>query len=647
MTDRGNRPSAFSRDCLAHHPFGSMKDVIELERVPLRDRLACTNFADRLRSALTARSGSDTAVYYIEDGNIDRNPERFSFSELLERIDRTSALLRSHGIGKDDVVAVLLPAVPQLFWSVIAAMSTGIVFPMNWMLEPKHLLHLISESRAKAIIALGPTPNYSIWEAVSSFANELRSGTMVWSVPGPGGRVLPVSDLDTNSSMETERSVEAASVVTSDKIAAYLHSGGTTGLPKIIKISHFSMSYRHWMQAHLLRQEFGETLLHDSPIFHSGGLCGRCLPPLASGATLVVPSAMGARDKNYIRNYWKFIEKYRVTRTSGVPTMLGMLTKSPPTTQDLSSLKPIGMTGSTAMPVSVRREFERLAGIRILNSYGMTENTASIAADPPDGPSKDGASGIRLPYTEIRVVKRDDGGSLVRHCDADEIGLIEIRGAGLTPGYLNPEHQESSHTDDGWLKTGDLGKLDNDGYVFVTGRAKDVIIRGGHNIDPSLLEEPLLALPDVLFAAAVGKPDSHAGELPIAYVQLVAGSKMTGVELIEYLREHISERAAIPKEIIIVDELPLTTIGKPMKSRLRQDAAERAFSEALTKATGLEIGVSLDVSLRDHPQYGSILCLEVSFRDECDQGRIANEIRRTLDAYAIKYDIRWRQAADS
>jgi fatty-acyl-CoA synthase len=356
---------------------------------------------------------------------------------------------------------------------------------------------------------------------------------------------------------------------------------------------------------------------------------------------------LGARDKNYIRNYWKFIEKYRVTRISGVPTMLGMLTKSPPTTQDLSSLKPIGSTGSTAMPVSVRRELERLAGVRILNTYGMTENTASIAVDPPDGPSKDGASGIRLPYTEIRVVKRDEGGSLVRHCGADEIGLIEIRGAGLTPGYLSPEYQKSSNTDDGWLKTGDVGKLDNDGYVFVTGRAKDVIIRGGHNIDPSLIEEPLLALPDVLFAVAVGKPDSHAGELPIAYVQLVAGSKMTSAELIEYLRENISERAAIPKEIIIVDELPLTTIGKPMKSHLRQVAAERAFGEALSKATGLEIGVSLDVSLRDHPQYGSILCLGVFFRDESDREQIANEIGRTLGAYAVKYDIRWRQATES
>ena len=129
----------------------------------------------------------------------------------------------------------------------------------------------------------------------------------------------------------------------------------------------------------------------------------RCFPPLACGVSVVIPSIMGARDRRYIGNYWKFVDRYRITRLSGVPTTLAVLAKAPPTSEDLSSLAPYFMTGSTAMPIPVREEFERVAGVRVLNSYGMTENTASIAIDPRDGVPREGASGIRLPYTRVRA----------------------------------------------------------------------------------------------------------------------------------------------------------------------------------------------------------------------------------------------------
>jgi fatty-acyl-CoA synthase len=132
-------------------------------------------------------------------------------------------------------------------------------------------------------------------------------------------------------------------------------------------------------------------------LFHVGGLLGRCLPAVASGASVLIPSLLGARDKSYISNYWKFVEKYKLTRLSGVPTTLAVLSKSPPVGVDLSSLKPYFVTGSTAMPIAVREEFERVCGVRVLNSYGMTENASSMAIDPRDGPSKEGSSGIRLP----------------------------------------------------------------------------------------------------------------------------------------------------------------------------------------------------------------------------------------------------------
>jgi fatty-acyl-CoA synthase len=387
----------------------------------------------------------------------------------------------------------------------------------------------------------------------------------------------------------------------------------------------------------------GEVVFHDSPMFHSGGLMGRCIPPLASGASILIPSVMGARDKRFIANYWRFVEKYRVTRLSGVPTTLAVLTKSPPQDEDLSALKPYFVTGSTAMPVPIRNRFEQISGVRVLNSYGMTENTASIAIDPRDGEAKEGGSGIRLPYTQIRAMV-DGPGQTTRQCGPDEIGMLQIRGPGLTLGYVNPEHDRGARTEDGWLITGDLGRIDSDGYVFVTGRAKDVIIRGGHNIDPAWIEEPLLQSPDVLHAAAVGKPDSHAGELPIAYVQLVPGSRVTSSELIEYLRGRVSERAAIPKEVLVVDKLPLTDIGKPDKVALRQQIAERTFRSTLAEATGLSWqDGQLNVSVRPHPRQGTQISIVVTPPPRTNRAVLAATVEEVMGQYAVPYEIDWHE----
>jgi fatty-acyl-CoA synthase len=633
---------AIARNPILDHPFRSLADIENIERTPLNQRLQVRNFAALLDRAMAAREQTDTAIYFVPDGRIETEAETVSFAALRTQIARTSALLRANGVGDGDVVAILMPAVPPLFWSITAAMATGIAFPINWMLEAEHLYHLVTQSKAKAVIALGPTPGYRIWESVMSFAKDLPPGTPVWSVPGPGGTVLADSDLDTQANKQPAAAVEAARTIISTEIAAYLHSGGTTGVPKIIKLSHAGMSYRHWALDFSLRQEFGEVIIHDTPMFHSGGLTGRCMPPMASGASVLIPSPLGARDRTYIGNYWKFIEKYRVTRLSGVPTTIAVLAKAPPTTEDLTCLKPYFITGSTAMPVTVRKEFERDTGIRILNSYGMTENTASIAIDPRDGPPREGASGIRLPYVNIRVMRRDESGRVVHRCGPNEIGMLEISGAALTPGYVDPAHDRAARTDDNWLITGDLGRIDEDGYIYVTGRAKDVIIRGGHNIDPALIEEPLLKRPEVLHCAAVGKPDSYAGELPIAYVQLMPGAQTTSEALIAYLAKTITERAAVPKEVIVLDKMPLTHIGKPMKNVLRQQAAERTFGALLREATGA--GERLRVAVEESKLHGTLLKITI----ECaaaEKEAAAGRIKTAMGSFATVYEIDWKEGA--
>jgi fatty-acyl-CoA synthase len=636
---------------LLDQPLRSVVDVEAIERTPLEERLTIVDFSRRVALALDARHAEDTAIFYVPDGDIDRPAERISFATLRDNIARTASLLRAHGIGRNDVIAILMPAVPALYWSVLGSMSAGIPFPVNWMLEAGHALHLVKEANAKAVIALGPTPGFRIWESIQSFVGQLPSQLPIWSVPGPGGSVLAASDLSRHIAWQAStagapdhrlRDAITTDAIAGDDIAAYIHSGGTTGLPKIVKLSHANLSYRHWALQVASKAVLGEVVMHDTPMFHIGGLAGRCLPPLASGASVLIPSVMGARDKRYIANYWKFVEKYRVTRLSGVPTTLATLAKSAPRGEDLSSLKPYFITGSTAMPVAIRDQFERISGVRVLNSYGLTENTASVTIDPRDGIRKEGGSGIRLPYTKIRVVEMDDKRNTVRECAPGEIGMLQVKGPGVAPAYVNPAHDDAARTKDGWLITGDLGRVDSDGHLFVTGRVKDVIIRGGHNIDPALIEEALAKSPGVLHAAAVGKPDAYAGELPVAYVQLVPGSQANASDLIAFVAEHIAERAAIPKEIFVVDMIPLTDVGKPIKAALRRDAAERTFRAVLSEAIGLPCrSGQLQVVIEPHATHGTLVTIRVMDSHPTGRAILAGRIEEVMGRYSFAYIIEW------
>ena len=258
-------------------------------------------------------------------------------------------------------------------------------------------------------------------------------------------------------------------------------------------------------------------------MFHIAGFFGRGLMAIADGMSIVIPTPLGARDKRFIENYWKFVETFGITMFSGVPTTLAQLSKTPPKGENIKSLRPYAVTGSTAFPAEIARQLERQIGVRVFGSYGATEYTQNVAQPPRDGEAKYGSAGIRLPYSQIKIVELDDNDNIARECGPDEIGLVVVKGPSITPGYVDDKYNAGIFIGDGWFNSGDLGRIDPDGYLWLTGRAKDVIIRGGHNIDPLVIEETLLKNGDVLLAAAVSKPDAYAGELPIAYVELVNG----------------------------------------------------------------------------------------------------------------------------
>lgn len=242
--------------------------------------------------------------------------------------------------------------------------------------------------------------------------------------------------------------------------------------------------------------------------------------------------------------------------------------------------------------------------------------------------------GLALPYTGARVVVLDDDGRYRRDCETNEIGTLLIRGPNVFDGYTEAEQNRSIWIEDGWFNTGDLARQDADGYVWITGRAKDLIIRGGHNIDPQMIEDALYRHPAVQMAAAVGKPCERVGELPVAYVSLQPGRQVSEDELLTHCQAHLAEKAAIPKNIWFLDSIPLTAVGKVFKPALRQDAVARVYGEIADAELGA--GVARITACQD-----ATLGLVAEIRVPGDADLSSLEAR--LEAFPIP--CRWRLAS--
>jgi fatty-acyl-CoA synthase len=246
--------------------------------------------------------------------------------------------------------------------------------------------------------------------------------------------------------------------------------------------------------------------------------------------------------------------------------------------------------GGSQLPVALATEFHERFGVWLRENWGMTELHGTITGHYNDGTRpRIGSAGRALPHFRVRAVELDGAGGVVRECAPGERGALVIGGPTVTEGYLDTAQDAALHVrHEGarWADTGDLGTVDEDGYVWISGRAKDLIIRGGHNIDPGQIEEALSRHPGVSMAAAVGKPTAGKGELPVVYVELKTGSTAGEAELLAFCREHVQERAAVPVEVVVLERLPVTPVGKVAKPKLRQDALRREIRALVAELSG-------------------------------------------------------------
>ncbi|RYH06401.1 acyl-CoA synthetase [Tropicimonas sp. IMCC6043] len=550
-------------------------------------------------TAVKDAHGARPAVSFQLRADPDEPAETLTWSELHARSLQAANLFRALGVGEGDTVACVMPNCTEMVISLLGGSIAGIVNPINPLLEPDQIAAILRETKARVVVTLKSFPRSDVAQKVAEAVDHAPGVKHVLEVDllryvtGLRKLVIPLirpknivhhtaamRDFDRELARHpTDRLTFEDSA--GDRVAAYFHTGGTTGMPKVAQHLYSGMVYNGWLGQRLLFSE-RDVVICPLPLFHVFAVEPILMSMIASGAHVVFPTPAGYRGEGVFDNFWKLVERWKVTFMIGVPTAFAALMQRP-VDADISTLN-LAFSGSAPLPTELYHRFEKATGVEILEGYGLTECTCLVSLNPPGSAKKIGSVGIPFPHTQVRILQHGEDGP--RECAVDEVGEICVDNPGVYAGstYTEADRNHDLFHHDVYLRTGDLGRIDADGYLWITGRAKDLIIRGGHNIDPAIIEEALAGHEAVAFAGAIGQPDAFAGELPCAYVELVAGAKVTSRELLDYVRPRITERAAVPKYLEILDELPKTAVGKVFKPDLRKMAIRRVYDAALEEA---------------------------------------------------------------
>jgi fatty-acyl-CoA synthase len=558
-------------------------DVRTLEATPLAQAVTPRSTYELIRNAAHA-FGDKTALTFLPSAEPGAPAVRWSFARLLAGVHQTANALHRLGLRPGDAVAVLLPGCLEYHLALWGGAAAGIVQPLNPLLSDDKLAALMNAVQARVLIAWGDGNEAGAAGATGLWAKALRIGNQVPTLHSvlrvaPHGEAesptLPrgSADFATLRAQESDDHLVGGRDIAAADIAACFHTGGTTGAPKLARHSHGAQVFTAWACVQLQGVKPGDVGINGYPLFHVAGVLPGALTALSAGAETVIPTTALFRNKGVIANYWKLVEVHRATVLSGVPTVLAALANVSLRDADISSLR-YGRTGAAPMPADLAARIRQLTGLHVHENLGMTEMAGISTITPPGMDAPPGCVGIRLPYTQWRIVALDEhGGAGERDLPAGEQGMVLFKSPNLFSGFVDERDNAHAFTRDGWLASGDLGWIDEQQRLHLSGRAKDLIIRSGHNIDPKVIEDALAAHPAVQLCAAVGAPDAYAGEVPVVFATLVPGASASEDELLAFVRERVDEAPARPKRVTVLQNMPLTNVGKIYKPELRQMAA--------------------------------------------------------------------------
>jgi O-succinylbenzoate-CoA ligase len=488
--------------------------------------------ADAIVTLPARRAGTDPDGTCLADSAV-----RLTNAEFAEAVVRAAAHFAALGVRRGDVVAVMMPNRVDLVVSMFAAWRLGAACtPMNPALTSDEALYQLADSQAAVVVADEP----------SAAKLDDAAATLV-----------PVADLGTIAGAPDFRGGQDADV------ALLIYTSGTTGRPKGVILDHANLTAMASMAIDWFALTSADRALLILPLFHINGIMASIVAPLlVGGSAMIAPRFDPAA-------FWDIVTAEQPTYTSGVPTIYSMLANLPAEVIVEQNPLRFAICGAAPMPPGLISSFEGRYGVPVVEGYGLSETSAACTINPIVGERRSGSVGMPLPGVEIRIVaegvEQPTGSS----------GEVQVRGANVMRGYLGRPDATAEALQDGWLHTGDVGKLDEDGYLFLVDRVKDIIIRGGENIYPQEVENVLLRHPAVAEAAVVGRPDDTYGEQPIAVVVTAPGTIVDAEDIESFCRSRLA-RYKVPRDIVVVDGLPRNSVGKVLKGTVRDMVGRRA-----------------------------------------------------------------------
>jgi long-chain acyl-CoA synthetase len=495
------------------------------------------------------------------DSNIDSFGEypflyyqdkQFTNVETKRFADQVASGLKENGINKGDRVIVCMPNCPEVIFSYQGITRAGaIIVPVMVTLHPKEIHYIALNSGAKAIITSSiVAPN------VEKAMEDLPSRPTLIVVDLPTSeRAYNFYDFINHCSCD----VQDADIQAED-IAVILYTSGTTGNPKGVLLTHKNL-YSNALNSVKHNETERGTTIGVLPLAHVYGLTMSNICYITGSSVVVFP-------KFDPKGIFEAIEEHKVKSFSAVPAMIHALYTYPSANQyDTSSLEWVG-SGSAPLPVSLIHAFGQKFGAKIYEGYGLSEAAPVVTAHRRGEEIKPGSVGVPIPGVEVKIV--NDAGEQL---PIGEVGELLVRGDNITPGYFQNQLETDRAIKAGWLHTGDMARLDNEGYLYIVDRKKDLIIRGGFNLYPRDVEEILNAHESVSEVAVVGIPDERMGEEMVACIVKKAGAEVTEHELIQYCQDHLA-KSKTPRRVIFMDSLPRNGVGKILKTHLRQTASD-------------------------------------------------------------------------
>ena len=499
-----------------------------------------------------AEKYKDKVFLYWEDITV-------SYSQLNELTNKVANLLYNLGIRKGEKVSVYLPNMPEYVYLYLGIPKIGaITGPVNALFKTREVKFVVGHSEAKAIVTI---PQFM--ELVNEIKDDLPNLEHILVIGEPVAGTLNFWELMDKTSSDAPPFI---SIDEKEDPAAILYTSGTTGFPKGVLQTHFNIRRNGEMIQEFLKAREDFRFMLILPLFHVNAQIVTVMAPFTIGASCILTPGFSAQT------HWKTVAKYKASTFSSVPTVLSVLLRMPHENLDLSSLEFI-ICGAAPLPVEVFREFEKTFKCKIIEGYGLTEGTCASSVNPMPTETEDrrkiGSIGLPLPGNEMKIV--DDKGNDV---SPNTKGEIVIKGDNIMKEYFKNPEANAETLKNGWLYTGDIGYMDEDGFFYITDRKKDMIIRGGENIYPREIEEVLYVHPDVSLATVIGVRDDIYGELPKAFIVLKEGKSTAMEEIIEHCKKNLAN-FKVPKYVEFRDDLPKTPTGKIMKQPLREEEEEK------------------------------------------------------------------------